>query len=1411
MRKSTKLLWGALLVAVMLLTASMGVFAEGAEPVTMTYTSGDAVAFLNTAIQTAEEQNTTVNVVLQANMTINSTSVVGVAGRAHKGQVNIYSEVAEGATPTLGIEVAQKATLKMYGNFNFDNLVFAVTKTEWSGGACYLFVEGMGTIGHDQTNGDENFGNVVTKNTPNLAGHFAAYTGSYRAVGGNYYASAVTVDTPYVKLAGNAQAQIVYGGIHNNVTSQTTTKITGKTDIYVLDAAKVTTRFVGGDLQPGNGLYPNGANVTFNTTGEVKELWYGSYFAGNGQSKYAADKNYIYNIQNVTIPTGAIVGTGNNRNGTQSNFTATINISGGTYNEIMYFSYNASGTLSSSAAMSGNMTINVSGGTFNKEVYFGGNLTNTTYPGYDQINKTITISGGTFKGAVYCGSNMTTGKAAYHNTITTVTITNGTFSSAFYGGSFIKATAEVYHAGSTTLNYQGGSFVGSIYNGSKFDGATSAAAYHSATATITVSGSTFSCKNFYGGSGIYGTGKPYHSGNTTITVNGATIGGNLIGGSYVQPTTNEGTHSGRVDITVNEGSTLSGMTFAGSYMASAPARHTGDTTLTIQGGTSVITTKSHISGGSYITVATAHGQIHSGASTVTFRDCVTADPATGYTVTKNLNMTAGDVFGGSQIDNNSTHAGNTKVEFINCYYSGARAVYAGSRMDGISAVHSGTTELKIDGSEWGYYKALMHGGSFINGSKASTNTALTRQTGFSKVSIIGPAEKSADDVTKQLIIAGNATDLAIYGAHRYGQKAMLPQTNDSEVVIEGYIDEDADAETRVYGGSYYRDASMRFDYANFANNELTYRVPTTRVILKGESEISVAGGFCSLLNTGSSTNITTIKQHSAVVLKDGGKLPANSYVNSYTNHTNGYVTQDGVSILEVYSTSGYVDGDAVQLSYMGRCPATRGIKFIGDFEDTNDDGKFTLYSNIYLGNKDVVQANNDEVSFAVLKTGATTTQVNKTVWQPYEDREVFFLTSAGTIATLDTTQIEVNPTMSVADVLATTGLKIVTRKADKSAAVLVTYADLTQFDGASTSPNALQFYLVDEEGVVGNATANIPASPKQKVAIKSGTVTEGAVTSLASTLNHAFKVKNKSLSLASSLTMNFKIMPEILAEYGYTDAKVVVVFGGEEVTLTEVKVEDFGEGNENNRDYFEFKGIAPQGMVDKMTITLKAMYGEEAVEAYSFEYSVKEYCMELLAKNVSDELNTLVVDLLNYGAATQVYGSYKTDALVNADLTETQQGFATGTLRTLTSIKNKEYATATDATVTIAPGLSLDNAITLRYKVTLTDGVDTANLKLVVNNIDKGLGEEITFSEFELISGNTYYAYFTGITPDQVSDQITAVVMDGENAISNTYLYSVESYAYKFTDASYGVVADLVSALIKYSDAAKAYVASLNA
>jgi hypothetical protein len=57
-------------------------------------------------------------------------------------------------------------------------------------------------------------------------------------------------------------------------------------------------------------------------------------------------------------------------------------------------------------------------------------------------------------------------------------------------------------------------------------------------------------------------------------------------------------------------------------------------------------------------------------------------------------------------------------------------------------------------------------------------------------------------------------------------------------------------------------------------------------------------------------------------------------------------------------------------------------------------------------------------------------------------------------------------------------------------------------------------------------------------------------------------------------------------------------------------------------------------------------------------YSVKEYAETILKKSSSVKMKALVVAALNYGAAAQSYFGYRTDALVNSDLTAEQRALA---------------------------------------------------------------------------------------------------------------------------------------------------------
>ena len=101
----------------------------------------------------------------------------------------------------------------------------------------------------------------------------------------------------------------------------------------------------------------------------------------------------------------------------------------------------------------------------------------------------------------------------------------------------------------------------------------------------------------------------------------------------------------------------------------------------------------------------------------------------------------------------------------------------------------------------------------------------------------------------------------------------------------------------------------------------------------------------------------------------------------------------------------------------------------------------------------------------------------------------------------------------------------------------------------------------------------------------------------------------------------------------------------------------------------------------------------------------------------------------------------------------------------------------------------------LQVKVTTADPADA-----------QATGQTWTITEFTEYSEGAYIANFDGFNADQMNDIVYVTVCDSEgNAVSNTYRYSIESYAYaKQSDENINLVA-LVKAMMKYGESAKQY------
>ena len=291
-------------------------------------------------------------------------------------------------------------------------------------------------------------------------------------------------------------------------------------------------------------------------------------------------------------------------------------------------------------------------------------------------------------------------------------------------------------------------------------------------------------------------------------------------------------------------------------------------------------------------------------------------------------------------------------------------------------------------------------------------------------------------------------------------------------------------------------------------------------------------------------------------------------------------------------------------------------------------------------------------------------------------------------------------------------------------------------------------------------------------------------------------INTVSLSLESSITMNFKVFKNSLSSFD--DYYMTFECGGKEEKVTNYK-------QEGNYYVFSYKGINPQLMNDDVAAVLHASANSVEYTSPEKVMSVREYAYTMLDRYSSDEhskLRTLLVDLLNYGSATQKYVGYQTDNLANSDLTATQKSWASKDTKEFKNIRNFNYKTISNPTVRWnSCGLVLGNAIMFKVKFT-ADNVENKTVEITLRNT------KFTYdkNDFKDNGDGTYYVYCNELFAHEVSDEVLLTVYENGVPCSNTMLFSVESYARLVRDNYKGTPLDeMITTMMLYGNSAKEY------
>ena len=297
----------------------------------------------------------------------------------------------------------------------------------------------------------------------------------------------------------------------------------------------------------------------------------------------------------------------------------------------------------------------------------------------------------------------------------------------------------------------------------------------------------------------------------------------------------------------------------------------------------------------------------------------------------------------------------------------------------------------------------------------------------------------------------------------------------------------------------------------------------------------------------------------------------------------------------------------------------------------------------------------------------------------------------------------------------------------------------------------------------------------------------------------SLKFYSISLTLQNNIQINYKIKKTYFTEVGYTDPYVVFEKNGIETVVDTYDITD---------DYyiFSFSNIAPDKLNDNIAATIYATYNNAQYSSSVLNYSLASYCYTQLERTTSTKLRTLLVDLLHYGSASQVYTDHNTANLADANLTAAQSAWASpdSALDGLVSVTNSHYATVSNPELTWkAVALNLKESIMMQFGFTVAD---TSGVTIKIKDENGKVLETINADECPTINGYLR-ANYIGLGAGQMRTSVFVTAYRGNTAISNTLRYSIESYAKsKINTNNADTLSNLLKAMMKYGISASDYI-----
>ena len=266
----------------------------------------------------------------------------------------------------------------------------------------------------------------------------------------------------------------------------------------------------------------------------------------------------------------------------------------------------------------------------------------------------------------------------------------------------------------------------------------------------------------------------------------------------------------------------------------------------------------------------------------------------------------------------------------------------------------------------------------------------------------------------------------------------------------------------------------------------------------------------------------------------------------------------------------------------------------------------------------------------------------------------------------------------------------------------------------------------------------------------------------------AVNIAGTTMTLGNDLALNFMVLTEKITGTGW----YAEIAHGDKVTT----IDQSEWVNSGDYTRISYNGLAAKQMVDEVVITI---YDAKGNELASKTDSIRSYAMRMFGKS-KPAFDTVLADMLNYGAAAQLQFNYKTDDLANSLMTDEQKAKATASVE-MTDIRQT-------AEGYVGTTLELQSNILLNFFFTANYAGKTATVSYTDH-----YGVDHSYEVTVEASGSYGKVSVNRLVISDCSVPVT-VTVDGISVTD-----SAESYCARVTDLA------LREPLMKFATSARAY------